>query len=105
MSFWNENNYKVTVAEFCERFVGHNNLVRLFTEKRVVNEERNEFQYTIKWRGMDWQIAEDYPQSDYYRVHPDVEPCPYSTANVVKVTSVGLSGEFGDEVSLVIEEK
>lgn len=102
MSFWkNEEEYRVRLADFVERFVAHNTYVKLFTEKKL----ENEWEYTLVWKGMDWQITEGYINSDYFRVHKDVLPCPYSENNVIKVTSVGISGEFGDETSLVIELK
>ena len=105
MSFWkNEEEYKVRLVDFVERFVAHNTWVKLFSEKRVKNEQgQNQWEYTLVWKGMSWQITEGYINSDYFRVHKEVLPCPYSKNNVVKVTSVGISGEFGDEVSLVIE--
>ena len=105
MSFWNnEKEYKVKLAHFTERFIAHNTFVKLFTEKRIVNEQgQNQFEYNPIWQGMDWQITEGYADSDYFKCHQDVLPCPYSENNVVKVTSVGISGEFADEVSLVIE--
>lgn len=106
MSFWNnEEEYKVKLAHFTERFIAHNTCVKLFTEKRIVNEQgKNKFEYTPIWQGMDWQITESYVNSDYFKYHQDVLPCPYSENNVVKVTSVDISGEFADEVSLVIDD-
>lgn len=104
MSFWtNDNEYKVKLMDFIERFVAHNIFVRLFKEKRLNEDGHIEWEYITIWKGMEWQITEGYINSDYFRTHPDVEPCPYAEANVIKVTSVGISGEFGDEASLVIE--
>lgn len=102
MSFWDEETYKVKVVDFVERFIAHNTLVKLFTEKRI-DDGKNRFEYTLVWKGMDWQITEGYADSDYFKVHPDVEPCPFSEANVVKITSVGIIGEFADDASLVVE--
>ena len=96
--------YKVSVADFVKRFIRHNTVVKLFTRFGIANEDGvREWEYILVWEGMDWQVAEDYPSSSYYAVHPDVEPCPYSKANVASVTSFGLSGEFADEASLIIE--
>jgi hypothetical protein len=103
MSFWNEENYKVRLADFVERFVPHNRLIRLYKRVRLKDDGKWELEYFLLWRGMDWQVTEGYADSDYFKHHQDVEPCPYSEHNVVSVTSVGISGEFADEVSLVIE--
>ena len=104
MSFWNEDNYKVRLVDFTERFVPHNRLVRLYKQVKLQGEGKWKFEFILLWCGMDWQITEDYAGSDYFKYHPDVLPCPYSEHNVIAVTSVGISGEFADEVSLVIEE-
>lgn len=104
MSFWkNEKEYKVKLVDFIERFVAHNTCVKLFTEERVVNEQGggNEFLYSLIWCGQDWKIR--HTNSDYFKNHKEVLPCPYSEYNVVKVTSVGINGQFADEVSLVVE--
>lgn len=103
MSFWNDENYKVRLVDFVERFVAHNTSVKLYSMKRVRDEDIMVNQYEQLWSGMDWQITEGYADSDYFRVHPDVCPCPYSEANVVALTSVGISGNFADDVSLIIE--
>ena len=106
MSFWkNEEEYKVKLVDFVERFVGHNRHIKLYTQKREKNQEGiMETVSTLVWKGMDWQIAKDYVDSDYFRIHPDVLPCPYGEANVVAVTSIGIPGGFADDVSLVIDE-
>ena len=104
MSFWNEDNYKVRLVDFTERFIAHNTEVRLYTHKRVKDEQGLMVnQFDLVWRGMSWQITEGYANSDYFRVHPDVLPCPYGEANVVGLTSAGISGDFTDDASLVIE--
>jgi hypothetical protein len=104
MSFWNKENYNIRLSDFVERFVPHNTCVKLFKHILHKNEEKWCHEYVFLWRGMDWQITEGYSCSDYFKYHPDVEPCPFSENNVVSITSVGLSGEFADEVSLVVEE-
>jgi hypothetical protein len=105
MSFWNENNYKVRLVDFVERFVAHNKYVRLFTTERVENDDGlMETIYNLLWKGMDWQITEGYADSDYFKFHTDVKPCPYGEWNVIGVTNVGTNSDFADEVSLIIEE-
>lgn len=104
MSFWNEDNYKVRLVDFTERFITHNTRVRLYTHKRVKDEQGLMVnQYDLVWKGMDWQITEGCVNSAYFRVHPDVLPCPYGEANVVGLISAGISGDFTDDASLVIE--
>ena len=105
MSFWkNDEEYKVRLVDFVERFVAHNTSVKLFVERREKNEEGIMVScYELLWGGMDWQITEGYADSDYFRVHPEVLPCPYGENNVVKITSVGISGNFADDASLIIE--
>jgi hypothetical protein len=104
MSFWNEDNYKVRLVDFTERFIPHNTSVKLFIHKRVKDEQGLMVnQFDLLWSGMDWQITEDYINSDYFKFHPDILPCPYSEANVVSLTSAGISGDFTDDASLVIE--
>lgn len=103
MSFWDKDNYKVRLTDFVERFVAHNSCVKLYKQIRLENDEKWCFDYKLLWRGMDWQITEGYSCSDYFKYHPDVEPCPFGENNVVAITSVGISGEFADEVSIVIE--
>ena len=59
MSFWNDNDYKVRLVDFTERFIAHNTEVRLFKHTRVKDEQGlvgN--RYDLLWRGMDWQITE-----------------------------------------------
>lgn len=103
MSFWNDDNYEVRLVDFVERFVPHNRSVKLFKQVRLKDEGKWEFEFVLLWQGMDWQITEGYVNSNYFKCHQDVLPCPYNEHNVVAVTSVGISGEFADEISLVIE--
>ena len=103
MSFWNEENYKVRLVDFAERFIPHNKLVRLYKQVKLQDEGKWAWEFQLLWQGMDWQITEGYINSDYFKYHTDVLPCPYSEHNVVAVTSVGINGEFADEISLVIE--
>lgn len=96
--------FNVRLVDFTERFIAHNTEVRLFKHVRIRDEQGlvgN--RYDLLWRGMDWQITEGYINSDYFKFHTDVLPCPYSECNVVRVTSAGISGNFTDDVSLVIE--
>jgi hypothetical protein len=90
--------------DFVERFVAHNTSVKLFTHRRVKDEQGlmvNEF--NLLWEGMDWQITEGYACSDYFKCHSDVKPCPYSECNVIAITSAGISGEFTDDASIILE--
>ena len=105
MSFWNtEKEYKVKLVNFTERFIKHNTLVKLYTQHYQRNFQGiKESYYTLRWKGMDWQITEGYINSNYFNVHEEVLPCPYSEANVVSVTSFGINGSFADEMSIVIE--
>lgn len=105
MSFWNEDTYKVKLSDFIERFVAHNSVVKLYTMERIKNEEGIWVnQYDQVWKGMDWQITEGYINKDYFETHPEVLPCPYSEANVVKIMNIGHVATISDEVSLVIDE-
>lgn len=106
MSFWkNEEEYKVKLVDFVERFVAHNSVIKLYTMKRIKNEEGIWVnQYDQVWKGMDWQITEGYINKDYFRTHPEVLPCPYSEANVVKTMNIGHVATTSDEVSLVIDK-
>jgi hypothetical protein len=104
MSFWNEDNYKVRVVDFVERFTAHNTAIKLYTEHYFINEEGMPVHDYIQiWKGMDWQITEGYADSDYFKVHTDVLPCPYSEANVVKTMNIGHVATTSEEVSLIIE--
>ena len=104
MSFWNEDTYKVRVVDFVERFVAHNTVIKLYTEHCFKNEEGvGVHDYVQIWKGMDWQITEGYINSDYFKAHTDVLPCPYSESNVVKTKNIGYVASISDEVSLIIE--
>lgn len=103
MSYWNDKNYKVRLTDFVERFVPHNRIIKLFKQKRIEKDGKWCFEYDLLWSGMDWQITEGYVDSDYFKYHKTVLPCPFGENNVVAITSVGISGEFADEVSLIVE--
>ena len=97
---------EIKLKDFVERFVPHNTYVKLFNHKIEKNEHGQlENTYELLWKGMDWQIAEDYSRSVYFQIHADVKPCPYADCNVISITSAGLSGDFTDEASLIIGEK
>lgn len=106
MSFWNEDNYKMKLVHFTERFIPHNTSVRLYTHKRVTNDQGMRVnQFDLIWKGMSWQIIDGARTiSDYSTLHREVCPCPYSEANVVSITSAGITGISTDEISLIIEE-
>ena len=88
---------------FRKKFIPHNYVVNLYTVKECEIEENvkgNE--WTKVWKGMDWQIPKNYANSDYFRVHPEVLPCPYTSCKVLFIRAndrlMGI-----DEVSVVIE--
>ena len=105
MSYWkNEEEYKMSLVHFIERFVAHKTSIRLYTQKRIKDETGIRYnQYELVWKGMDWQVTEFYSEPEYFRTHPEVLPCPYSKANVVKVMSLDCRGDCTDEISIVIE--
>ena len=78
-------NTKVHLWEFCERFVKHNTVVYLYAEKLLKDENQYHAELTFLEKVMDWQIAPDYPESDYFRVHPDVLSSKYTYSNVSAV--------------------
>ena len=93
------------MVDFVERFIAHNTSIQLFKHTRVKNEQGIMVnQFDLLWSGMDWQITEGYADSDYFKFHPDVLPCPYGEYNVVGLTSAGISGDCTCEASLIIEE-
>ena len=98
MSYWkNDEEYKMTLIHFLERFVAHNTFIRLYTQKRLKDETGIMYnQYEHVWRGMDWQITDAYSE-------PEVPPCPYAENNVVGVMSLGCKGDCSDEISIVID--
>lgn len=100
MSFWkNDDEYKVKLEDFIERFVGHNTFITLYTGERTSNGHV----WHKKWSGMDWQIAPDYIESEYYRSHPDVLPCPYARNNVVAVRGAFEGCQAVDNIAIEIE--
>jgi hypothetical protein len=104
MSFWDKDNYKVRLVDFIERFVTHNTIVRLFKHTRIKDEQGMLVnRYDLLWTGMDWQITEGYADSSYFKMHKDVEPCPYGEFNVIAITSADISGDCTCEASLIIE--
>ena len=76
---------KVTLWEFCERFVKHNTTIYLYSEKLIKGENQYHTELDHLETVMDWQIAPDYPESEYFRVHPDVLPSKYTYSNVLAV--------------------
>lgn len=101
MSFWkNDNEYKVNLGDFVERFVAHNTFITLYTTGKTTSGKHI---WHKVWYGMDWQIAPDYPESEYYRAHPDVLPCPYTKNNVVAVRGAFEGWHTVDNIALEIE--
>lgn len=103
MSFWkNEEEYKVKLVDFTERFIPHNFQVNLYLDRGRNTSGFREYERI--WTGMDWQITEGYSDSNYFKVHNDVLPCPYSEVNVVGVIGLCRFPGAVDEVSLVVEK-
>ena len=100
MSFWKNNNeYKVNLDDFVERFVAHNTCITLYTTEKTSG---GHIWHKV-WSGMDWQIAPDYIKSEYYHAHPDVLPCPYTKYNVVAVWGAFEGFHSVDDIALEIE--
>ena len=81
-------NTRISLWEFCERFVGNNTEVYLYEEEVYLDEDGDIHQkiYPLEVV-MDWQIASDYEESHYFRCHPEVHKCKYSDYSVVKVVN------------------
>lgn len=98
-------NTRVPLWEFCERFVKHNTLIYLYSEKLLGDGNRYHTELTPLEKVMDWQIAPDYPESEYFRVHPDVLPSKYTYSNVSAVIN-GFENPFHnvlDCIALIVE--
>lgn len=99
-------NTKITLEQFMERFVAHNTVVQLFTDE-IIKEDNGikGHSYTKIWQGMDWQIGVYGDDKMYFEAHPEVEECPYSKNNVVKV--IGCTDGFHtvDEIAIVIDKE
>lgn len=101
MSYWkNDNEYKVNLDDFVERFVAHNTCITLYTTEKTTSGEHI---WHKVWSGMDWQISPDYIGSEYYRAHLDVLPCPYTKYNVVAVRGAFEGFQSVDNIALEIE--
>lgn len=97
MSYWNEENYRVTLEDFVERFIPHNYTVNLYIQKKV--DQGHEWKRL--WRGMDWQITDN--DSEYFRVHKEVLPCPYFDRNVIGICGLKDCPDAVDEVSIILD--
>lgn len=94
----------IKLCDFVERFVGHNSTVYLYKEYFELKDKIRVRHDELLWRGMDWQISFAYDDSDYFKVHPEVLPCPYRDAIVEKVvTPQSVISAIGD-VGIVIKE-
>ena len=97
---------KMKLDKFRKKFIPHNYTVNLYTVKEVYidNGKVKANEWNKVWSGMDWQIKKGYAKSDYFRVYPNVLPCPYTNNKVLFIRAndrlMGI-----DEVSVVIEIK
>lgn len=78
-------NEPVALEDFVERFIGHNTPISLADSNGDVEINEGETQHKIVWEGMDWQISYGPGDEEYFEKHPEVEKCPYSKCNVVKL--------------------
>lgn len=95
------------LAEFVERFVGHNSIVLLYDERYFIDDDGlRTREDKLLWKGMDWQISFNKGDEDYFITHPDVEKCPYIDYDVVKVMTPQGDGVFHtiDEIGIVIDK-
>lgn len=89
----------VMLRDFVERFVGHNSLIYLY----VSNDSA-----TPIWAGMDWQISFALDDEPYFENHQDVEKCPHSKCNVVKVFAITDNmdcAELGIVIDIPVHQK
>lgn len=79
-------NTKVTLWEFCERFIKHNTTIYLYSE-RVYKDEEGILQTELTPLEcvMDWQIAANKDDDAYFDAHPDVHKSKYIYNNVSAV--------------------
>lgn len=94
----------IKLCDFVERFVGHNSTVYLYKEHYEIENKSRVRHDELLWFGKDWQISFAYDDSDYFKTHPEVLPCPYRDAIVEKVvTPQSIIPAIGD-VGIVIKE-
>ena len=98
---------KISLLEFCERFVKHNTIVYLYSEK-VYKDDEGHLQRDINKLEcvMDWQITmSDDEYAYYHRAHPDVSRSNYRFNNVVAVINAFEEHCFGaiDYIALIID--
>lgn len=94
----------IKLCDFVERFVGHNSTVYLYKEHFEIENKSRIRHDELLWFGKDWQISFAYDDSDYFKTHPEVLPCPYRNAIVEKVvTPQSVITAIGD-VGIVIRE-
>lgn len=105
------NCFPIKVWQFVNRFVPHNYTVNLYTTSRGVLEDDPQVpctNWTLKWRGMDWQIVmPDDQWKEYNSRHPEVKRCQFRDWWVVGISGIRKPEEPGrvDVVSIVIEEE
>ncbi len=94
----------IKLCDFVERFVGHNSTVYLYKEHYEIENKSRVRHDELLWRGMDWQISFAYNDSDYFKVHPEVQPCPYRNAIVEKIVTPHSIVHAISDVGIVIRE-
>lgn len=94
----------IKLCDFVERFVGYNSTVYLYKEHFELKDKIRVRHDELLWFEKDWQISFAYDDSDYFKTHPEVLPCPYRDAIVEKVvTPQSIIPAIGD-VGIVIKE-
>lgn len=96
----------MSILEFCRSFVGCNTIVCLYKEEKLKSEQGNLYtEYKCIWKGMEWQIEELPEDEQYFKIHTDVEKCPFRYNNVKRVIG-NIDSEYAevDKISIIIEE-
>lgn len=97
---------KISLIEFCERFVKHNTIVYLYSERLCKDENgvmRRELTHleTV----MDWQITSNEEDDAYFEAHPDVKKSKYVFNNVVAVINAFEENfeDVTDSIAIVVD--
>ncbi len=72
--------YRASLAEVVEKYVGHNSQVYVYKTERVPDENDPYVlvtKWTLLWKGMDWQIVYDDDELNYLEDWQKEELCPY----------------------------
>mgnify|MGYP003571242360 CR=1 FL=1 len=94
------------LVEFVEKYVSHNDVVYLYNKHKVPDPEDDKvmiWEWDLLWKGMDWQIAIGPGEEEYFKVHPEVEKCPYRDNEVISICpAIDGFRDCTDEVGIVI---